>query len=379
MQFSFLNELKIIRSDLNQAWLNIKNNGISLLDVAASVCSVALAIYITYVFNFEYSMWAAFSAYVVMRPFFKQTLSRGLLRIAGTLLGGACGVVLVLLFQRELNVFSVCLIFFIVSSVSAYYANVLSDQYNYAVLFFGLTFILIVGHAFAEPQQDILQIGLMRAADVMVGSLSTIFVSAVLQLAIKHRAMPIAHAASSSSLSPIKLVSPQLHSDKKQHLFFALLSGGAIALTPLLVMLGGQLIFIQAAVSILAVSNQPRTASIDLPAASMKKIIYRALGCFSGALLGMGFNFICVYFSSYALLMLLTLVGTALGKILQDSSADSSYMGAQFAVGLLMVSVHDSASLLNDRYGVHRFLGVMVGLAILAGMLALFAPRQKLD
>ncbi|WP_288842375.1 FUSC family protein [uncultured Deefgea sp.] len=376
MQFSFLNELKIIRSDLNQAWQNIKNNGISLLDVAASVCSVALAIYITYLFNFEYSMWAAFSAYVVMRPFFKQTLSRGLLRIAGTLLGGACGVVLVLLFQRELNVFSVCLIFFIVSSVSAYYANVVSDQYNYAVLFFGLTFTLIVGYAFAEPQQDILHIGLMRAADVMVGSLSTIFVSAVLQFAIKNRAMPITYPASHLPLSP---TSAPLHSDKQHYLLFALLSGGAIALTPLLVLLGGQLIFIQAAVSILAVSNQPRTASIDLPAASMKKIIYRALGCFSGALLGMGFNFICVYLSSYALLMLLTLVGTALGKILQDSSADSSYMGAQFAVGLLMVSVHDSASLLNDRYGVHRFLGVMVGLAILAGMLALFAPRQKLN
>ncbi|MCB5195891.1 FUSC family protein [Deefgea salmonis] len=376
MQFSFLNELKIIRSDLNQAWQNIKNNGISLLDVAASVCSVALAIYITYLFNFEYSMWAAFSAYVVMRPFFKQTLSRGLLRIAGTLLGGACGVVLVLLFQRELNVFSVCLIFFIVSSASAYYANVVSDQYNYAVLFFGLTFTLIVGYAFAEPQQDILHIGLMRAADVMVGSLSTIFVSAVLQFAIKNRAMPITYPASHLALSP---TSAPLHSDKQHYLLFALLSGGAIALTPLLVLLGGQLIFIQAAVSILAVSNQPRTASIDLPAASMKKIIYRALGCFSGALLGMGFNFICVYLSSYALLMLLTLVGTALGKILQDSSADSSYMGAQFAVGLLMVSVHDSASLLNDRYGVHRFLGVMVGLAILAGMLALFAPRQKLN
>ncbi|QZA81555.1 FUSC family protein [Deefgea piscis] len=376
MQCSFLNQLKTIRADLNQAWLNIKNNGISLLDVAASVCSVALAIYITYLFNFEYSMWAAFSAYVVMRPFFKQTLSRGLLRIAGTLLGGACGVVLVLLFQRELNVFSVCLIFFIVSSASAYYANVVSDQYNYAVLFFGLTFTLIVGYAFAEPQQDILQIGLMRAADVMVGSLSTIFVSAVLQLATKNRAMPISHPIPHLPLSPTPA---PLYSDHQQYLPFALLAGGAIALTPLLVLLGGQLIFIQAAVSILAVSNQPRVASSDLPTASMKKIIYRALGCFFGALLGMGFNYICVYFSSYALLMLLTLVGTTVGKILQDSNADSSYMGAQFAVGLLMVSVHDSAALLNDRYGVHRFLGVMLGMAILAGMLALFAPRQKLD
>ncbi|WP_288843978.1 hypothetical protein [uncultured Deefgea sp.] len=70
MQFSFLNQSKAIHTDLKQAWLNIKNNEISVLDVAASVCSVALAIFIAHQLHFEYSMWAAFSAYVVMRPFF---------------------------------------------------------------------------------------------------------------------------------------------------------------------------------------------------------------------------------------------------------------------------------------------------------------------
>ncbi|WP_182076117.1 FUSC family protein [Deefgea sp. CFH1-16] len=368
MQFSFLNQSKAIHTDLKQAWLNIiKNNEISVLDVAASVCSVALAIFIAHQLHFEYSMWAAFSAYVVMRPFFNQTLTRGVLRIVGTLLGGAAGVALALFFPRELNLFSVCAIFFIVSSVTAYYANVVSDQYNYAVLFFGLTFSLIVGYAFAYPQQDIVHIGWMRAADVMVGSLSTIFVSAVLQFIVKKPATsPPAKARTS----------PPAQQDQ-QYLPFALLAGLSTGLTPLLVIWGGQMIFIQATVTILAVSNQPRVASINLPAASMKKLMYRAIGCFAGALLGMAFNFICVFFSSYALLMLLTLLGTAVGKILQDSNAESSYMGAQFAVGLLMVSVHDSVALLNDRFGVHRFLGVMVGLALLAGMLALFAPRQK--
>lgn len=366
MQFSFLNQFKTIQTDLQQAWLNIKHHEISVLEVAASVGSVALAIFLAYQLHFEYSMWAALSAYVVMRPFFNQTLARGFLRIVGTLIGAAAGVTLAVLFAPELNLFSMCVIFFIVTSLTAYYANVVSDQYNYAVLFFGLTFTLIVGYGFAYPEKDIVYIGWMRAADVMIGSLSTIFVSAILQLIVKKP-------------TPAPAAKAMTTQHNKQYLPFALLAGLSTGLTPLLMIVGGQLVFIQAAITILAVTNQPRVASIDLPSATMKKLMYRAIGCFLGALLGMLFNFICVSLSSYALLMLLTLLGTAVGKILQDSNTESSYMGAQFAVGLLMVSVHDSLALLNDRFGVHRFFGVMLGLILLATMLALFAPRHKVE
>ncbi|MGL4907196.1 MAG: hypothetical protein ACRC38_10795, partial [Plesiomonas sp.] len=102
------------------------------------------------------------------------------------------------------------------------------------------------------------------------------------------------------------------------------------------------------------------------------KLYYRAIGCLLGASIGIIFNIISVYFSSYLLLMVLTLIGTAIGKVVQDSSAESSYIGTQFSVGLLMVCVHNSASFMNDHYGIYRFLGVLTGFMIYLPMLMLF-------
>ncbi|MGL5800626.1 MAG: FUSC family protein, partial [Plesiomonas sp.] len=67
---------------------NEQFNEVSVIDIFSSVLAVATSIYFSHLFRLEYATWAAFSAYVVMRPLFIQTFKRGVLRIIGTLLGG---------------------------------------------------------------------------------------------------------------------------------------------------------------------------------------------------------------------------------------------------------------------------------------------------
>ncbi|MGL5500377.1 MAG: hypothetical protein ACRDCK_04365, partial [Plesiomonas shigelloides] len=84
-------------------------------------------------------------------------------------------------------------------------------------------------------------------------------------------------------------------------------------------------------------------------------------------------NLISVAADSYALLVFLTLLGTAFGRIIQDSSKTASYVGTQFTVGLLMVCVHDTTQLVNDSYGVYRFAGVFMGFLIFVPALFILA------
>ncbi|MGL5343573.1 MAG: FUSC family protein [Plesiomonas sp.] len=345
---------------------------ISTVDVAASVLAVALAISLAHALKFEYATWAAFSAYVVMRPLFIQTFKRGVLRILGTLLGGISGTLFALFFQNELSLITVCNLFFIVNCITAYCTNTASNEYNYAILFFGLTFTLIVGYAFIYPAQNITHIGIMRASDVTIGSISTIIISGLICSIFKRNKISSTTMTSESKIDiPIGMQTE--NTQKANYIPFSLLAGLSISLTPLTTLFTHSAMFIQAAVTILAVSNQPRTVtSANLPAATITKLYYRAIGCLLGASIGIIFNIISVYFSSYLLLMVLTLIGTAIGKVVQDSSAESSYIGTQFSVGLLMVCVHNSASFMNDHYGIYRFLGVLTGFMIYLPMLMLF-------
>ncbi|MGL5007030.1 MAG: FUSC family protein [Plesiomonas sp.] len=337
---------------------------VSIIDVFASVLAVAISIYLAHLLKFEYTTWAAFSAYVVMRPLFIQTFKRGVLRIIGTLIGGVCGTLFVLLFKDQLSLLLVCSLFFIVNCITAYYTNTASDEYNYAILFFGLTFTLIVGYAFSYPEQNIIQIGVMRAGDVILGSISTIIISGIICWFFKRNKISTKNAT---------IAKPTISLQKSNYIPFSLLAGLSISLTPMITLFSHTSMFIQAAVTILAVSNQPRTVTLTkLPTAIMTKLHYRAIGCLLGAIVGMIFNIISVYFSSYVLLMTLTLMGTAIGKTLQDSRTESSYIGTQFAIGLLMVCVHNSASFMNDHYGIYRFLGVLVGFGVYLPMLMLF-------
>ncbi|MCQ8858696.1 FUSC family protein [Plesiomonas shigelloides] len=383
---SFREEFAVIRRELLISCEKIKALDFSYSNVLSAVLSVGLAILICHLLRMEYSTWAAFSAYVIMRPVFKQTWHRGLLRIAGTLLGALCAIGFLLLCRTELSLALLCAAILLVNTATAYYTNVASDEYNYAILFFGLTFTLIVSYAYVYPDTDIFHIGMMRTGDVMIGSLSTIAVGMLIQRIWPDPA-PTAtntkpHAESTTSApkntavitsvsAPTKAVSwPFCH----LHFLFALLAGVTITLMPLSTLVHHNSLFIQAAVSILAVSNQPRSVQADdLPISTARKLIYRATGCFLGGVAGIICNLISVVADSYVLLVFLTLLGTAFGRIIQDSSKTASYVGTQFTVGLLMVCVHDTTQLVNDSYGVYRFAGVFMGFLIFVPALFILA------
>ncbi|MGL5532171.1 MAG: FUSC family protein, partial [Plesiomonas shigelloides] len=105
---SFREEFAVIRRELLISCEKIKALDFSYSNVLSAVLSVGLAILICHLLRMEYSTWAAFSAYVIMRPVFKQTWHRGLLRIAGTLLGALCAIGFLLLCRTELSLALLC-------------------------------------------------------------------------------------------------------------------------------------------------------------------------------------------------------------------------------------------------------------------------------
>ncbi|MGL4269360.1 MAG: FUSC family protein [Plesiomonas sp.] len=384
---SFRTEFSVIRHELLDSLGKIKTGDFSYSNVLSAVCSVGLAILVCHLLHMEYSTWAAFSAYVIMRPVFHQTWHRGLLRIVGTLLGATCAILFLWLCGSELSLLLLCAAILLVNTATAYYTNVASDEYNYAILFFGLTFTLIISYAYVYPDTDIFHIGMMRTGDVMIGSLSTIAVGMLIQrfwpplsasstaaktASESHTPLP---ARPNTTAQPNKLNASALAWPFSHlHFLFALLAGITITLMPLSTLVHHNSLFIQAAVSILAVSNQPRSIQADdLPISTARKLIYRATGCFLGGIAGILCNLLSVAADSYALLLLLTLLGTAFGRIIQDSSKTASYVGTQFTVGLLMVCVHDTTQLVNDSYGIYRFAGVLMGFVIFVPALFIFA------
>src|SRR3954463_11097709 len=72
-----------------------------MIDEIECVCSVLLAIVFSHAIGAENVGWAAFSGYMVMRSHVAESFTRGMLRIAGTLIGAALALAVAPLLLRQ--------------------------------------------------------------------------------------------------------------------------------------------------------------------------------------------------------------------------------------------------------------------------------------
>jgi uncharacterized membrane protein YccC len=326
--------------------------GSRTVDEFECVLSVLLAIAFAHLAGAANVSWAAFAGYMVMRGLAAETLVRGLLRIVGTVIGGLLALVVTpLLIPNGLLVTAGLTV---VGAASLYAA--LTARRAYAWLFLGLTFIMVLLDKVEHPAIALDRFVTTRIVETLAGTAACVLVSLLSALTLRRR-----WPGAPTPLAPVLRWHPIAFQQ-------ALQCGVGLAALGLLAARLPVPAVTQAAVTIVAVMMVPvgsiGTSSVRLVSL---RLIQRAVGCVAGA----AFAALLLYTARGmpALLIAGTGAGVMLGRHLENGHHAHRYAGTQFVIALLLVAVPDSYARVEIAPGIERFMGIMVGMAVLEPVL----------
>ena len=128
------------------------------LEALEAALSVTLAILAALAMHSDNPWWAGLSAFMVTRASLAVALSRGLMRIVGSVVGAAIGVIVLRLFVYQPLPFCLCL--FLVTFIGFF--GLAISRFSYAWLMGSVTANLVMLMAFTQPQ------GVHSADDVVL-------------------------------------------------------------------------------------------------------------------------------------------------------------------------------------------------------------------
>src|SRR5436305_1548844 len=141
------------------------------LEALEAALSVTLAVLAALAVHSEDPWWAGISAFMVTRASLSTALSRGIMRVSGSVVGAAIGLIVLRLFAYQPLPFSLSL--FLIACVG-FFGFVISRS-SYAWLIGSVTANLVILMAFTEPQRAF-TIAVDRVADVVIGSAASLLV-----------------------------------------------------------------------------------------------------------------------------------------------------------------------------------------------------------
>lgn len=322
------------------------------IDEVECVASVLLAILVAHLLGAGNISWAAFAGYMVMRGHALDTVSRGMLRIVGTVSGGLLALVLTP-FAVEWRPLA-ALLLFAVGTASLYAA--LTAKRSYAWLFFGLTFAMVLCDKLEHPGVALISFVQTRILETVAGTLACVIVSVVSTLTLRQR-------------WGTTRMQPPVGAGWHPQAFGHAAKGGAalaiLAVLPLWVRIPD---LAQSAVSIMAVMLVPLTGigpSGLVPVST--RILYRFIGCICGGLLAGAVLFAA--HGSAVVLILGTMLGVALGRHIENGPHSFRYVGTQFTLAVLVTLVPDSYANAAIGPALDRLIGILVGLVVLEPVL----------
>lgn len=332
------------------------------VDEAECVASVLLAILVAHLLNASHISWAAYAGYMVMRGHVSDTISRGLLRLAGTVVGGLLTLVLApsLLTSLPLAAFSML----VIGLVSLY--ATLTARRAYGWLFLGLTFQMVLLDKMEHPEIAISAFVESRIVETVAGTAACMAISLLSAVTLR-RKWPGTRAPTAPGIG--------WHPDA-----FTLALQGGVALA-LLTILGSYFALpalAQSAITVMAVLLVPLRQPGTLKAAPVRlRIRHRFIGCIAGAAVSAIILFIAQ--GSAPILILGTVAGVVAGRHLENSDHPLRYAGMQFALAILVILVPDSYANADIAPGFERLLGILLGMALLEPVLLLWMlvrPRR---
>lgn len=328
--------------------------GPRMIDEAECVGSVLLAIVFSHLIGAENVGWAAFSGYIVMRSHVQDSLTRGMLRIAGTIIGAGAALAVAPLLVANAWLLSAGLM--IAGGVTLYFAIV--GRRAYAWLLSGLTFLMVLIEGMEHVQEPILRFAWTRVLEVLAGTAACVIVSAISTWTIR-RTLPNPDQALRAK--PANWSEKAWHPAVARH---ALVGGVALALIPWVWRWLGIPALSQSSVTIFAVMLVPAAAvGDDMISPLSARMMNRLIGCLAGGALASA-----VLLLSHHSPVVMTLglcIGVIIGRHIENSSTAMSYAGLQFTLAFLVVLVPDSYTEIALDPGFDRLFGILFGLMLL--------------
>jgi uncharacterized membrane protein YccC len=366
---------------------------------AEAVLSVVLAVTLAHAFELENTWWAAISGYAVMQATLGSSLQRGADRILGTLVGAAVAIVVGTLIGNRPWLFVPAMA--VIGGVSVYCGNGSSAPYAWTLG--GLTAVMVMYQSHAlESYRATAVFGGMRAAEVIVGTVSCIIVAAAFHYAAKwYRLTRPAPSIDALHEDPAAIAEPPapphalgmsatpapaagdasadgaLRPDRRLLCLQGALAVAVLALLAYYLDVPG---FLQALVTSVIVLILPAA----IPPGHSEHVVaermwHRLAGCLFAGIIAIA---LLPVMKGDALLCMLALsLGIWVGCHVQTGKEGASYIGRQFTITFIMVFVQDHQWSADVPQASMRLAGIFEGILVLAAVMAAtnwirFAPAQ---
>jgi len=328
----------------------------------AAALSVSLALLAAFLLHSDEPWWAVISAWMMTRSSLAAALSRGAMRIIGSVVGAAIAVIVIGLFVYDPLPFCLCLFALAFSGLIGF----ATSRHGYAWLIGAITGNLVMLMALDQPQITF-TIAVNRVFDVTIGTTAALLVTFLLP-----EDTAVASPASSPPTPPPLLFWTRRHADEFERwlrqiwplVWHACRGSLTVMLLPLLLTSLAPLGASSMAVTAVAVMAVPTTAIIEPDARTIiQRAMYRLAGCALGALMGL----FCLYWVGSSLLvwLLLLMAGTWLSSQIQSGATGIGYVGTQAGFAFLLSMIQGQGPPLSPTPGLDRFAGIMAGLSVL--------------
>jgi uncharacterized membrane protein YccC len=333
------------------------------LEAAEAAASVTLAVLAALALHSDEPWWAGVSAFMVTRASLAVALSRGIMRVAGSVVGATVGMIVLRLFVYQPVPFCLCL--FVVACVGFFGFAI--SRFSYAWLIGAVTANLVMLMAFTQPQ-GAFTIAVDRVADVVIGTAASLLVCGLMPAPSDAGAAP-----ATGQLSPPPLafwrrrwaaeLQPWLNG-KWRLVMHACRGALTVMLLPTLATWLAPVSPVTIGLTAVMVMSVPTTAILEADTRMIvQRSAHRVIGCLLGALLGLAC--LAVAGSDFMLWTLLLVTGVWLCSQIQTGTMGVSYVGTQALFAFVMSLVQSQGPPLSIGPGFERLVGVMAGLAIL--------------
>src|SRR6516165_965700 len=347
------------------------------LEAAEATASVTLAILGALALHSGEPWWAAITAFMVTRASPSVALSRGIMRIAGSVAGAVIALAVLRLFVYQSLPF--CLSLFVISCIGLF--GFVCSRRSYAWLVGAVTACLVMLMSLDQPQ-GAFNTAVNRVAEVMIGTIASLIVSG-----LSPRPAGTGTAPASELLDPPPLAFWRRRygaellrwlPGKEPLLWHACRGGLTVMLMPALADWLAPENPVTIGITVVMVMSIPTTAILESNSrVIIQRGVHRLIGCLLGALVGLG----CLAFIGSDFLLWITLIppGIWLCSQIQTGTTGISYIGTQAMFAYVMSMVQGQSPPDTISPGFERLVGVMGGLSILfvvTLVLSLIPPPQ---
>lgn len=331
------------------------------LEATEAAASVTLATLAALAIHSDDPWWAAISAFVATRASGSATISRALMRIAGSIAGAVAALIALRLFVYQSLPFLLCL--FVFSCVGS--IGFVTSRYGYAWLIGTITACLVMLMCFDQPYSAF-DTAVNRVADVFIGVTASLVVCA------------LSPRATGPAAVPDLLAPPPLAFWRRRYgvelarwlpangalIMHACRGGLTVMLMPALAEWIAPVTPVTMGVTAVMVMSIPPTAIVNYDtSAIVARALHRFIGCLIGALVGIGL----LPFVADDFLLWLALIppGIWVCSQIQNGTTGISYIGMQAMFAYVMSMIQGQGPPDTIAPGLDRLVGVMGGLTIL--------------